>query len=222
MACCFTSYCLPLVEYVTSEFNDPSTQQSAIGLTVPYAWAEYLFSLHRLRQPELCNRHPYWDCSWDGSSSYLDLLLWAVLVLFSQEGQPGVCVDIRKRRLDRSWTIERNHNIKFRRRKKKKRRRIRRVTSSPTIAAPPPLLGPTPPPPPPADEPPPSPQPPIPTTIFNPGQFWNPTELERDMASRTLPLDLPNLNSSVSALPSLYGNLGISQSENVLRDTGQG
>ncbi|PMD31776.1 hypothetical protein L207DRAFT_640593 [Hyaloscypha variabilis F] len=128
-----------------------------------------------------------------------------------------------KRRLDRSWTKERNYDILFgggNKKFRKKRRRSRRVTSSPTIAAPPPLPGP--PPPPPADELPPSPQPPIPTTIFNPGQFWNPTELERDMASRALPLDLPNLNSSVSALPGLYGNLGISQSENVLRDTGQG
>ncbi|KAN0089142.1 hypothetical protein V8E51_019402, partial [Hyaloscypha variabilis] len=124
-----------------------------------------------------------------------------------------------KGRLERSWTKEKYFKFKLGRRKRKKRKHSRRVTSSPTIALPPPAPQA---PPPPADELPPSPQPPIPTTIFNPGQLWNPTELERDMASRNLPLDLPNLNSSVSALPGLYGNLGISQPESVLRDTGQG
>ncbi|PMD50820.1 uncharacterized protein K444DRAFT_711023 [Hyaloscypha bicolor E] len=103
----------------------------------------------------------------------------------------------------------------LRRKSKRKRRRWRsRWSSSGSGYA---AQGP---PPPPSSLLPPPPA--TPPTIFLPRELWNPTELERDMASRNIQLDRPESKFSASTLPGAQDDLGIQPRDSPLNITPQG
>jgi hypothetical protein len=67
-----------------------------------------------------------------------------------------------------------------------------------------------------------TPPPATPPTIFLPRELWNPTELERDMASRNIQLDRPESKFSASTLPVVQDDLGIQPRDSPLNITSQG
>jgi hypothetical protein len=106
---------------------------------------------------------------------------------------------------------------------RKRRRRGKRCLSGRGYAA----QGPLPPPSSPLPEASPPPLPLLqasatPPTIFLPRELWNPTELERDMASRNIQLDRPESKFSASTLPGAQDDLGIQPRDSPLNITPQG